>query len=168
MNLPSQLMEMNAFQEGASFVGLCKAFTRPKLALATEPWRGGGLGGPIKIATGLQEMEAEHTYGAAIPAITRRFGETRVNGVGLRFALAYENQATGTYDDVQITLRGRHEEIDQGSDELGSPKDWKVKTACTYYRETINGVVELEIDFLARIFLVGGVDRWAELRRITR
>lgn len=168
MNLPSVLKDMNVFQEGASFVGLSKTLTRPKLAINTESWRGGGLGGPVKLDTGLQELEAEHTYGAAISAITNRFGESRINGVGLRFALAYENQATGRWDDVQITLRGRHEEIDPGSDEVGSASEFKVKTACTYYRETINGVVVLEIDFLASIFRVGGIDRWAEQRRITR
>ena len=168
MNLPSVLKDLNVFQEGASFVGLAKTLTRPKLAINTESWRGGGLGGPVKLDLGLQELEAEHTYGSAISAITRRFGETRINGVGLRFALAYENQATGRYDDVQITMRGRHEEIDPGSDEVGSMGEYKAKTACTYYRETINGVIELEVDFLASIFRVGGIGRWAELRRITR
>lgn len=168
MNLPRQLKDMNVFQEGASFVGQSKSLTRPKLALATEDYRGGGMGGPVKLDLGLQALEAEHTYGGAIPEILRRFGEPRVGGVGLRFALAYQNDATGLYDDVQITLRGRHEEIDFGSDEVGSASEFKVKTTCSYYKETRNGVVELEIDLLAQIFLVGGVDRWAELRRITR
>lgn len=168
MNLPRQLKDMNVFQDGPGFAGECKTFTRPKLAIATEDYRGGGMGGPVKLDLGLQALEAEHAYGGMIPAIRRRFGETRIDGVGLRFAAAYQNDATGAWDDVQINLRGRHEELDPGSDEVGSATEFKVKTACTYYKETINGVIELEVDFLAQIFRVGGIDRWAELRRITR
>ena len=63
-------------------------------------------------------------------------------------------------------VRGRHIEIDAGTDEVGAKSGTKYKTACTYYKQTRNGRVEFEIDMIAGTFLVDGVDRRAELRRI--
>lgn len=166
MNLPRKIKDMNLFQDGESFLGENKVFTRPKLALATEDYRGGGLGAPIKIATGLQALECEHTYGGEIPAIKRRFGDPTLDGVQFRFAGAYQNEATGAYDDVQIIIRGRHEELDAGNDEPGSDTEFKVKTSCVYYKEMRNGETEIEVDILGRRFIVFGVDRWAEIRSI--
>lgn len=166
MNLPRKLKDMNVFQDGRSFLGESKVFTRPKLVLATEEYRGAGLGGPVKIATGLGALDAEHTYGGEIPAITRRFGDPTLDGVQLRFAGAYQNDATGAYDDVQIILRGRHEELDAGNDEPGSDTEFKVKSSCVYYKQIRNGVTEVEVDLLGRRFIVFGADRWAEIRGI--
>ena len=166
MQLPRKLKDMNVFQNGTSFLGQAKSFVRPKLTLVTEEYRAGGLGGPIKIETGIAALEAEHTYGGVIPEIQRMFGVPTLDGVQLRYAGAYQREDTGQSDEVQIVLGGRHEELDAGSDAVGEDGEFKVKTACVYYKETLNGEVLIEVDILGRILRVGGVDRWAEMRGI--
>ena len=53
-----------------------------------------------------------------------------------------------------------------GGDEVGEDTEVTYKTTCVYYKQTRNGVVEFEIDVLNKVFIVGGVDRMAEERRI--
>lgn len=166
MQLPRKLKDMNVFQDGQSFLGECKSLVRPKLVLQTEDYRAGGLGGPVKLDLGIQALEAEHTYGGVIPAIQRSFGAARLDSVQLRFAGAYQREDTGRYDEVQIVMGGRHEELDAGTDAVGEDGEFKVKTAVVYYKETVNGEVILEVDILGRVLRVGGVDRWAEARSI--
>jgi P2 family phage contractile tail tube protein len=168
MNLPRQLMDMNTFGGGQSFLGECLSFTRPKIALAMEEYRGGGMPGPVKLAVGLQGIEVTHKYGGDMPALNSEFGAAEVDASQLRWVGSYQNQATGELDNVEVVVRGRHEEIDTGDDEVGSKSGTTYKTTCSYYKQVRNGVVEFEIDMLGAVFIVNGVDRWADIRAHTR
>lgn len=168
MNLPRQLKDMNVFGAGQSFLGECLSFTRPKLTMKTEDYRGGGMLGEVKLNMGLDALEVTHKYGGDMPALNKEFGANQIDASQLRFVGAYQNDATGVLDNVEVIVRGRHEEIDAGDDEIGSKSGSTYKTACVYYKQTRNGEVEFEIDMLAGVFNVGGVDRWAEIRAITR
>lgn len=168
MNLPRTLRDMNVFGDGESFLGESLTFTRPKLAEKLEEYRGAGMPGPVDLAMGLEKLEATHKYGGDMPSLNKGFGETAIDANQLRFAGAYQNHATGAYDDVQIVVRGRHVEIDAGDDEVGSKSGTTYKTSCSYYKQTRNGVVEFEIDMIGGVFNVYGVDRMAEIRAITR
>ena len=83
----------------------------------------------------------------------------------LRFAGAYQRDDTGAVDAVEVVVRGRHEEIDMGDAKPGDDTEFTVKTAVSYYKLSINGVVEIEIDLVNMIEVAGGVDRLAEQRR---
>ena len=51
MGLPKKLKNMNAHVDGEGYLGKIAEFEEPKLALATEDWRGGGMIGPwIRVA----------------------------------------------------------------------------------------------------------------------
>lgn len=165
--LPRQLKDMNVFSESESFAGHCQTFTRPKLAMKLEEYRGGGMPGAVDLQLGIEKLEVTHKYGGDMPSLNRGFGAAQIDASQLRFAGAYQNDETGGYDDVQIVVRGRHVEIDPGDDEVGSKSGTTYKTSCTYYKQTRNGVVEFEIDMLGNVFSVYGVDRLAEVRRIT-
>lgn len=168
MNLPRQLKDMNVFGDGESFQGQCLVLTRPKLTMKLEEYRGGGMLGAVQLQMGLDPLELVHKYGGDMPALNRRFAAARIDDSQVRFAGAYQNDATGLYDDVQIIVRGRHVEVDRGDDEIGAKSGVTYKTALAYYKEMLNGRVQFEIDMLAGVLLVDGVDRWAEIRAITR
>lgn len=167
MKLPRQLKDMNVFNAANDFRGEAQVFTRPKLAMKAESYRGAGMLGEVQLDMGLEALEATVKFGGEIPELTAQFGANRVDAVQLRFAGGYQNDETGGYDDVQIVVRGRFTEIDAGDDEIGSKSGASYKVACVYYKQTRNGRVEFEIDMLAGVFVVDGVDRWAELRSIT-
>ena len=110
-------------------------------------------------------IEIEHKYGGFMRSILRQYGVTRHDGVQLRFAGAYQRDDTAAVDAVEVIVRGRHSEIDAGTAKAGDDTEFAVKTACSYYKLTINGVVDIEIDLVNMIEIVGGVDRLAEQRR---
>ncbi len=165
MALPSKLKDLNLYNAGDSYVGRVASVTLPPLSRQMEEWRGGGMNGPVKIDHGNQAIDLEWTLGGLDLTVLRQYGATRVAGVPLRFAGGYQRPDDGGVDAVEIVVRGRHEEIDMGEAKPGEDTEWKIKTACAYYKLTINGVVEIEIDLINGVEIIGGVDRTAELRR---
>lgn len=164
MGLPQKLKNFNLFNDGNSYLGVIEEFTQPKIALAMEEWRGGGMLGPIKVDMGLQLMEAEWTNGGLVRQTMRQFGLTRVDGVLLRLVGAYQADDGSGVDQVEIVMRGRHEELDMGNAKAGENTSHKQKFPLAYYKLSINGRVEMEIDMLNSVFIVDGVDRYAEIR----
>lgn len=165
MALPRKLKNLNLFNDGVTYVGQVTEFKPPTLTRAMEDYRGGGMNGPVKIDNGQEAMEAEWKCGGLMRDVLRQYGITRAAGVLLRFAGAYQRDDTGAVDAVEIVLRGRHSEIDMGNAKAGEDTEFSVKTAVAYFKMSINGVTEVEIDLLNMIEIVGGVDRLAEQRR---
>ncbi len=83
----------------------------------------------------------------------------------LRFAGAYQRDDTGEVDAIEVVVRGRHQEIDQGKAKPGDDTEFKFKTVASYYKVSINGAVLVEIDIVNMIEIVNGVDRLADQRR---
>jgi hypothetical protein len=164
MALPRKLKSLNLFNEGLSYLGLVASVTLPKLTRKLEDWRGGGMDGTVKIDMGAEPLELEFTTGGPMRDVLRQYGLTSISGAFLRFAGAYQDDGTGSVDTVEITVRGRHEEIDMGEAKPGEGGEFKVKSALTYYRLDWNGVTEIEIDVLNGAFIVGAIDRMAEIR----
>jgi len=97
--------------------------------------------------------------------VLRQYGAIRHNGVQLRFAGAYQSEDSDAVDSVEIVLRGRHSEIDAGTGKVGEDTEFSVKTSVSYYKLTINGRTEIEIDMVGMVFIVDGVDLQAAMRR---
>ena len=168
MALPRKLKNLNLFGDGESFLGQVNEVTLPTLTRKMEAYRGGGMSGEIDIDLGQEKIELEHKYGGLMRSILRQYGVTGHAGVQLRFAGAYQRDDTGGVDAVEVVVRGRHSEISPGTAKAGDDTEFTVKTTCSYYKLTINGVVEIEIDLVNMIEIVGGVDRLAEQRRAIR
>jgi len=166
MALPKKLKNMNLFNDGVSYVGQCKSVTLPTLSRKLEAWRGAGMDGPVKADLGYSDdgIQLEWTLGGWDLTVLRQFGAVRADGVMLRWAGSVQRDDTGEISAVEIVVRGRHEEIDFGDAESGEDTEHSITTTCTYYKLTIDGNVEIEIDLLNFIDTVGGVDRLAEHR----
>lgn len=165
MALPRTLRMFNVFLDGVSFIDECLTLKLPKIAMKTQDWEGAGLLGPVKLLKAIESLEIEHTYSGPIEEIVSGFGAEKHDANMLRFMGSYSEEGSGTDQAVEITVRGRHNEFDQGDAKSGENGDWKVKTDCTYYKQTVNGKVWLEIDVVNKIFNVMGVDRLAQHRK---
>ncbi|MDU7561410.1 MAG: phage major tail tube protein [Acinetobacter baumannii] len=167
MSLPRKLKNMDLFNEGTSYLGEIKSVTLPKLARKTEDYRGGGMNAPVKTDHGFSDdgLVLESTFGGLELLTLRQFGMEKVDGVYMRFAGAYQRDDSDAVDAVEVVVRGRHEEIDFGDQEPGEDTEHKVVTNCVYYKLTINGNVEIEIDVLGFKEIVNGVDRLAAQRK---
>lgn len=158
MALPRTLKNFNVFVDGVSFMGVATEVALPKLARKQEDYRGGGMNGPVGIDLGVEKLEIEHTYGGLVREMFKSFGISKIDGVLLRFAGAYQREDTGDTDAIEIVVRGRHKELDFGNAKIADKSTTKVKTVCSYYKLTVNGEVIIEFDALAMIFVVGGTD----------
>lgn len=168
MGLPSKLKHMNIFNDANSYLGLAKKVTLPKLSRKLESYRGGGMGGPVKVDLGFGDdgLQLEYTVGGLDLVSLRQFGTETVGGVPLRFAGSYQEDAAGDVTAVEVVVNGRPEELDFGDAEPGADTEHKVVMTCSYYKLVVNGITEVELDFLGMIENVGGVDRLEAHRKI--
>lgn len=166
MALPRKLKNMNLFNDGNSYLGLSKNVTLPVLGRKMEGYRGGGMNGPVKIDYGMSDdgIQLEWTLGGLDVIVLRQYGIPRADGVLLRWAGAYQQDDTAEVVAVEVVVRGRHEEIDMGEAEPGEDTEHSITTTCSYYKLTVNGVTEIEIDILNMVEMAGGVDRLAQQR----
>lgn len=160
MGLPRKLKQMILHANGL-WIAENVALTLPKLTRQFEEFRGGGMNRPVKIDMGGEALEVEWTCGGHVLAVLRQYGEQTVGAVMLRFTASLQNDDTGEITAVEVVMRGRHEEIDRGDAKPGEDTEVKVKTALSYYKESWNGVTEVEIDVLGMVERVGGIDRMA-------
>lgn len=167
MALPAKLKNLGFFNDGNSYIGKAKSVTLPKMARKFEAWRGAGMNGPVKIDFGFSDdgIQIEWTVGGLDLISLRQFGMTKINGVQLRFAGAYQQDDTEEVISVEVIVHGRHEEIDMGDAEAGEDTEHKIVTVGTYYKLVVNGNTEIEIDLLNFVEIINGVDRLAEQRK---
>jgi P2 family phage contractile tail tube protein len=166
MGLPRNLVNINAFKNGVSYLGVISEFEQPKLAIETEDYRGGGMLGAIKLDKGVAAMEATLSFGGHEVSLVREFGTTSAEGTRLRLVCAYRADDGSPAQAVEIYIGGRFTEIDLGKDKPGDQTEHKYTAALSYYRRVVDGRTEVEIDFIRGIFIVNGVDRYAEIMAI--
>ena len=164
MAFPSKLKQTMMFNDGEAFIGETVSITPPKLVRKFEDYRAGGMSRAVKVDMGGEALEMEATYGGPMRQILRQHGMLNISGVQQRFVGSFQNDDTGAVDVVEIVTRGRHEEIDMGEWKPGEDTEFKVKSQLSYFKLTWNGVVEVEIDVLGMIEIVGGVDLMADHR----
>ncbi|MDR3429013.1 phage major tail tube protein [Silvimonas sp.] len=165
MALPRTLKNMNVFHDGVSHVGQISEVELPKLTRKTDEFRGGGMDGGVEIDLGQEKIEMPLSYGGLMREMLQQYGIANISGVLVRFAGAYQRDDSGTVDAVEVIARGRWKEIDPGKAKPGDKSEFKATLACTYYKLSVNNVVDVEIDLVNMVFVSGGVDRLADQRR---
>lgn len=166
MGLPAKLKNFATFIDGTSYVGEMEEVTPPKLKRKMEAYRGGGMLGEIKSDMGVDGLEMEFTAGGWMREIFKQWGAIKHDAVLIRWAGALQADDQESQQSVEITVRGRHEEIDPGSAKAGDKTQFKVKSTLTYYKLVMDGETLIEIDLVNMIEIVDGVDRAAETRAI--
>ena len=164
MPIAPKLKQMMMFNDGDAFIGETVSVTPPKLVRKLEDYRAGGMSRPVKVDMGGEPLEMEATYGGPMREILRQYGVLNVSGVQQRFVGSFLDDDTGAPTVIEIVTRGRHEEIDMGEMKPGEDGEFKVKSQLVYFKLSWNGVVEIEIDVLGMIEIVGGVDLLAQHR----
>ena len=165
MALPKKLKYLNLFNDGNSYLGTVSALTLPKLTRKLENYRGGGMTGSASIDFGLDDdaLTFEWTVGGLDELVLKQWGA--VDAVPLRFAGSFQRDDTGDTSAVEVTMRGRHKEMDFGEYKQGEDTETKIITQCTYFKLTIDGKDVIEVDTVNMVEIVGGVDRVAEHRK---
>lgn len=163
MALPRKLKLMNFLADGNSFRGQITEITQPKLALKLEEYRAGGMIGPVKVNHGVEALEAQFKMGGYMTELLKQFGGA-IDGTPLRFAGAYQQDDTEEVTSIELVMRGRFGEIDNGTSKSGDDTEQSYTVPLTYYKIIENGKDIIEIDLLNSVFIVDGKDRLAEHR----
>lgn len=164
MGLPSKLKNMNLHGDGNNFMGMVPEVTLPPLKLVTEDYRGGGMVGAVAVDLGLDKLEMEFIAGGLLVGPLRKFGAAAHDGAMLRFTGAYQADDGSPVKAVEAVCRGRYTEIDMGSAKPGDDTEHTFKAVLSYYKLSIDGRTEVEIDMVGGVFIVDGIDRYAEIR----
>lgn len=158
MGMPSILKNFSTFINGVNYAGEVEEVVLPKMTRKMEEWRGGGMNRPLMTDMGGEKLTLEHTYGGIMREILKQYGVVTHDGVQIRFAGSYRAEDKADPIAVEVTVRGRHSEIDPGSAKAGDKTTFKVTTECSYYKLTMDGEDVIEIDVLNFIEKVNGVD----------
>ena len=163
MGLPRKIKNFTLFNEGLSYLGEVDEVTLPKLTRKTEEFRGGGMNGPVAADMGLEALNMEFTVGMDV-RVYRQFGISKVDGALIRFVGAWQREDSDQVTAAEVVARGRYTELDPGTAKAGEDAPLKVMANLSYYKLTVDGQIEVEIDLMNFVEVVGGVDRLAEQR----
>lgn len=161
--IPQVLFNTNLFVDGINFKGDVPSLSLPKLVVKTDEYRGGGMAGPIEMDMGLEKMEASFTTNGVRREAMKFFGlsdQTAFNGV---YRGSFKGQKGQTIA-VVATLRGMLKELDPGDWKAGDKAEFKYSIAVNYYKLEIAGRLIYEIDMVAAIRVIDGVDQLASMR----
>lgn len=162
--IPSVIENFSLFVDGRGYAGKCPELTVPKLTRKTRDYQAGGMSGPVTIDMGMDKLEAEFTLEEYNADVLRLFGLTDLAHVALRFTGSIIRQDGATPEPVEVFVRGRIRELDFGGWKAAEGAQLKVMLDVAYYKLTLRGTVEIEIDPVNMIEVIGGVDRLAVTR----
>lgn len=164
MGLPKKLKNFAVFVDGINYMGEVPEVTLPKLSRKMDEYRGGGMNMPVELDFGMDKLELEIKPAGWLPELLKTWGAPRHDALLLRFAGAVQSDDAEEVLPVEVVVRGRLGEFDPGKAKAGDGTEHTYKMACSYYKLTINGAVELEIDAVNMVEMVGGEDRLAATR----
>lgn len=164
MGFPAKLKDMNLHLQGRGHKGIVSEVTLPKLTHKLIEFRNGGMLAPLQATVGLEKLELDFTMGGLIKTALRDFGAAAYDAVVARFSGSYQEDGFGAVSTVEVTVMGQYTEIDMGNAKVGDDTAHKGKMALTYYQLDVDGVNWITIDVMNGVFIVFGVDRYAEIR----
>ena len=154
--LPRTLNNFNVFVDTHSWAGVAESVTIPKITKKTEDFRGAGMIGDVALSMGYEKLEGEVVYAGFDVKQYRQLGVCGTSDLPVRFVGMYERQDNCTSQIVEIYTRGQAIELDPGDSKNGEKTEIKMSYNYTYYRMEVDGVVEVELDF------INGTERFGE------
>ena len=164
MGLPRKLKNFATFVDGTNYMGEMPEVTLPTLTRKMEEYRAGGMNGPIDLDMGQEKMEAELKGAGWIKGLMAKWGAGTHDAVMVRFAGAIQSDDSEAVQTVEVVMRGRLSEVDPGSAKAGELTERTYKFTLSYYKATVDGEVELEIDLVNMVENVHGEDRLSAVR----
>jgi len=162
--LPNKLKDFNLFGDGNSWQGQIPELTLPELARTVEEYRAGGMDGKLEIDMGQEAITFEWTAAGWIDGIVDHYGAAKHDAGLLRFTGSYESDETADGRAVEIVVRGRHKQVAMGDAKPGDNNQIKITTSASYYKLSVDGQEQIEIDIPGNVFVVNGEDRLADRR----
>ncbi|EMW0524331.1 phage major tail tube protein [Klebsiella pneumoniae] len=155
MAIPKKLRLFTLFVDGENYIGKVPSVTLPKLTRKTEDYQGGGMLGAAGVDLGLEAgaLDASMIVGGVVEELILKWGGD-IDELRLRFV--GEICSGGTSSLLEVEMRGRITEIDQGEAKQGDDTNHTYAIKNTYYKESVDDKPLLEIDLLNFIYKRNG------------
>ncbi|QNH50179.1 phage major tail tube protein [Acinetobacter venetianus] len=164
--LPRTLKNFNVFVDTHSWAGLAESITIPKITKKTDDYRGAGMIGDVALSMGYEKLEGEVVYAGFDVKQYRQLGVCGTSDLPVRFVGVYERQDNCTTQNVEIYMRGQGLEIDPGETKNGVRTEIKMSYNFTYYRMEVDGIVQVELDYINGIERFGDTDIAEAIREL--
>jgi len=161
--IPQVLTNFTLFLAGKGYAGKVSKVTLPKLKRKTEAHRGGGTDAEVDHPMGLEKLEASFSLIGVDRDSLAFFGIASAGAFNGTFRGAFTD-TKGAVVAAVATFRGLLVEVDMGEWEAGKKGETKYSASLDYYKLEVAGRVVFEIDPLANIRIVDGVDELAAER----
>jgi len=155
MAIPKKLRLFTMFVDGDNYIGKIPSVTLPKITRKTEDYQGGGMLGSAAVDLGLDSgaLDASMVVGGMVEELILKWGgdidELRTRFVG-------EIYSRGTSSLLEVEMRGRITEVDQGEAKQGDDTSHTYALKNTYYKLSVDDKPLLEIDLLNFIYKRNG------------
>ncbi|EIY1206745.1 phage major tail tube protein [Escherichia coli] len=155
MAIPKKLRLFTMFVDGDNYIGKIPSVTLPKITRKTEDYQGGGMLGSAAVDLGLDSgaLDASMVVGGMVEELILKWGgdidELRTRFVG-------EIYSGGKSSLLEIEMRGRITEVDQGEAKQGDDTSHTYALKNTYYKLSVDDKPLLEIDLLNFIYKRNG------------
>ncbi len=155
MAIPKKLRLFTMFVDGDNYIGKIPSVTLPKITRKTEDYQGGGMLGSAAVDLGLDSgaLDASMVVGGMVEELILKWGgdidELRTRFVG-------EIYSSGTSSLLEVEMRGRITEVDQGEAKQGDDTSHTYALKNTYYKLSVDDKPLLEIDLLNFIYKRNG------------
>ncbi|UVV95696.1 phage major tail tube protein [Citrobacter freundii] len=155
MAIPKKLRLFTMFVDGDNYIGKIPSVTLPKITRKTEDYQGGGMLGSAAVDLGLDSgaLDASMVVGGMVEELILKWGgdidELRTRFVG-------EIYSGGISSLLEVEMRGRITEVDQGEAKQGDDTSHTYALKNTYYKLSVDDKPLLEIDLLNFIYKRNG------------
>lgn len=161
-----KLTNGNLYVNGVSFLGKTEEVTLPTISFKTVEHKALGMHGSIKLPTGVDNIEVKCKWSS----ITRESHIITANpfvehSFQLRSSLdAYDSTGRVSQESYVVHFRGKSSDIPNGAFKQHDNVEAESTFNCSYIKLEIAGNVVYEIDVMANIHKVDGVDLLATYR----
>lgn len=158
------LRNCSIFVDGFGLHGAIAQLTLPKLTEKMEEHRGGGMDAPIEVALGHEKLESSAELADLDPRVVGLWG--LAPGMVKPFTFkGFLQGETGGDRACECHTRGRIKELDMGDWKPGELAKLTFGMSLRYYKLVIGDVTLIEIDVLAGIRVINGVDQNVAMRQ---
>lgn len=162
----NRVTNANIYMDGVSLLGRAEEISAPVVKTKTAEHKALGMVGVADFFSGIDKMEAKIKWNSFYPDVMKKTANP-VSTVKLQIRTSVESYTAdgrGAQVPAVIYMTVQYKDFPLGNFKQHDNVELEQNMSVYYYKLEINGEVITEVDILANIFKVNGVDILADYR----
>lgn len=161
-----KLTNANVYFDGASYLGKVEEVTLPDISIKQAEHKALGMHAMIELPTGMDKMELKMKWSSITPQVMRKVANGyKSYTFQVRSSLdSYDANGRVAQESYVVYFRGTPKNIPNGSFKQHDNVEAETNFTVSYIKLEIGGSTIYEVDALANIYRVDGVDLLATFR----